>query len=431
MNSGGVQSSNPPLPSLPAGFTLRSVVAGDFNRDGKPDLAIVGDGLAGTIVLLGNGAGALTTGFQSPSTAPFGYSIISADFNQDGIPDVAIAGASADPLGQCGRGGAEACVPSVQVLLGDGSGSFVTGSTSFTVAVPSGGPNPATLPYALVAGDFNNDGTIDLAVTDLAINSVVILLGDGHGNFNLGATVPVGSSPYGVVAADFNHDGNLDLAVANTIDNTVTVLLGTGNGTFTASAGSPISVGSVPEAIAVVDFNGDGIPDLATANYADGVSGTVSFLLGHGDGAFVRQPDFAVGGGPVALAVGNFTDTYHGCRVGRGPGSGSRRSYRRRDHPAVPNHPDLSLGIAAFLGLRSDRDLHCHGDLGRWDTLGLGDLHGHDDQHHAGEQPAAQREWPGQRLAEHARCRGPYDPGLLQSDRPLRPEQRHGFLRGR
>jgi hypothetical protein len=162
------------------------------------------------------------------------------------------------------------------------------------------------LPYALAAGDFNHDGKIDLAVTDAAANAVVILPGNGDGTFTLGATVPVGSSPLSIVAGDFNRDGKPDLAVANTLDNTVTVLLGDGHGNFAPTASSALSVGSVPQGIAIVDFNGDGILDLATANYADGVHGTVSILRGHGDGAFTREPDIPVGGGPVALVAGNF-----------------------------------------------------------------------------------------------------------------------------
>lgn len=96
--------------------------------------------------------------------------------------------------------------------------------------------------------------------------------------------------------------------MGNTLDNTITVLLGDGHGNFTPSRNSPLSVGSDPQGIAIADFYGDGNLDLATASYAEGVHGTVSILQGHGDGTFTRGPgpDIAVGGGPVALAGGNF-----------------------------------------------------------------------------------------------------------------------------
>jgi hypothetical protein len=86
----------------------------------------------------------------------------------------------------------------------------------------------------------------------------------------------VGSGPDAIIAADFNNDGRLDLAVANYADGTVTLLLGNGDGTFTQAAGSPYGVGQGPYQIAAADFNGDGKLDLATANITDG---TVSILL--------------------------------------------------------------------------------------------------------------------------------------------------------
>jgi len=299
-----LKNSTSTLTGSAAGFTVRSLVAGDFNQDGKQDLALVGDATFGTVLLLGNGKGTFSA---NPVSTDSGYSITSADFNHDGIPDLAIAGnlgASANASYGDQVGGV-----TVEVLLGAGTGSFAGGSTTaFTIYSPSTHQlTYSGLPYALAAGDFNHDGNEDLAVTDAVSNTVVVLLGNGDGTFTTGGTFPVGSSPLALVAGDFNHDGKLDLAVANTTANTVTVLLGDGKGNF-APHGSPINVGALPQGIAVVELEGDGVLSLATANYVDGVHGTVTILHGRGDGSFWRQKDIAVGGGPVALVSGNFTD---------------------------------------------------------------------------------------------------------------------------
>jgi len=104
---------------------------------------------------------------------------------------------------------------------------------------------------------------------------VTLLVGKGNGTF-MPATNPltVGNDPWSVVVGDFNGDGSADLAVANNSDDTLTILLGKGNGKFTAQ--KPVRVGDFPQAEAVGDFNGDGISDLAVANSG---SDTCSILL--------------------------------------------------------------------------------------------------------------------------------------------------------
>ena len=173
----------------------------------------------------------------------------------------------------------------------------------------SGPVSVGTQPTAEAVGDFNGDGILDLAVAD-KLFVVQILLGNGDGMFTQAANSPVevGAEPDSLAVADFNGDGKVDLAVGNE-GNMVTILLGNEDGTFTPAADSPIAAGDYPISVAVGDFNGDGIPDLAVVNNGLGdVLGTVSILLGNGDGTFTQAINSPVRAGylPQFAAVGNF-----------------------------------------------------------------------------------------------------------------------------
>ncbi len=271
-----------PPTSFAVGLTPYSVAVGDFNGDGKPDLATANFGGGTVSVLLGNGNGTFgpATDFKVGSNP---FSIAVGDFNGDGIPDLAVANNGSN---------------TVSVLLGNGNGTLRP-ATDFKV-----GSNP----FSIAVGDFNGDGTPDLAVANRDDNNVSVLLGNGDGSFSPGQSVPAGRAPLSVAVGDFNRDGIPDLAVANGFDNNVSVLLGNGDGTFQAATN--YAVGVQPFSIAVGDFNGDGTPDLAVSN---GVSGTVSVLLGNGNGTFRPATDFSAGSGPasagtgpIAVAVGDF-----------------------------------------------------------------------------------------------------------------------------
>ena len=154
----------------------------------------------------------------------------------------------------------------------------------------------------------------DQAVTSSGTNAVSILLGTGDGNFQPAVNYPVGADPVAIVTGDFNHDGHLDLAVLNSNPNTggaggsVSILNGQSDGTFVAGATN--AVGFIPTAIGVGDFDGDGNLDLAVVVSNPNLSlnpGFVTILLGSANGSFTAQGNYGVGLAPVSIAVGDFT----------------------------------------------------------------------------------------------------------------------------
>jgi hypothetical protein len=266
------------------GTEAESVTTGDFNGDGKLDLAVAnGEGDNTVSVLLGNGDGT----FQPQVTYPTGVYpvwVIAADFNRDGKLDLAVSNAFSH---------------SVSILLGNGDGTF-QGRVDY--------PTGSTVDNrSMVAADFNGDGYLDLALDltgDFSGTGVVIFLGNGDGTFREPATYPTGLGPHSVTAGDFNRDGKLDLAMANYNDgagNSVSVLLGNGDGTFQPPV--EYATGTGPYSVATGDFNGDGILDLATA---DGTDNKISVLLGNGDGTFQSDVDYGVGNSPLFVVAGDF-----------------------------------------------------------------------------------------------------------------------------
>jgi hypothetical protein len=182
----------------------------------------------------------------------------------------------------------------VSILLGSSSGTFTTGTPLQVGADPG----------LIALGDFNRDGNLDLAVTIPWNDTVAIFFGNGDGTFTA-STTPVYTPPQpnGLVVTDVNGDGLQDLVVLSSTTSSLTVLLGHGDGTFTPATLSP-STGSSPQSIVQADFNGDGVPDLAITN--TGYSGSVTILMGNGDGTFTAAPALSVTTYPYSIAVGDF-----------------------------------------------------------------------------------------------------------------------------
>jgi hypothetical protein len=255
---------------------LSSLVVGDFNGDQRLDMAVINDN--GLTVLLNQGNGAFLAvpvlGLTDVGEGP--ASLVAGDFNGDGTLDLAVATPAADrPGGGC-----------ITVLLGLGNGNF---QQAFHLDIHG-------IPSALVAGDFNGDGTLDLAVATFAGDRpgggcITVLSGEGNGSFVQTFDIPVNGSPTSLVVGDFNGDGILDLAVATVEDRPgggcITVLLGQGDGSFQQAF--DIHVHGHPSALVAGDFNGDGKLDLAVAN-----NESVTILFGNGDGSFVSGPNLSL-----------------------------------------------------------------------------------------------------------------------------------------
>jgi hypothetical protein len=264
--------------SYSAGLNPFAIVTGDFNNDGRLDVAVLdssnSSGVANVIIYLGNGKGSLTLA-PSLTSSEFPSAIATGDFNGDGNLDLVVANSRSD---------------NVTVFLGNGNGTFQAGKNTYVGSIQS-----------LVVADLNKDGKLDLVASGYGATSVSLLLGNGDGTFQSPSSVATGVGIIeGVTISDVNGDGNPDLLVAGgdgsplSATPSMTVLFGNGNGTFQTAVGYNVAWGL--QQIVVADFNGDGNPDVAALNYS---SSSITVALGKGEGTFVAAPTYAVGEGPA------------------------------------------------------------------------------------------------------------------------------------
>jgi hypothetical protein len=252
------------------GSQAGTLTSGDFNGDGKVDLAMVSVNSA--VVVLGNGDGT----FQAPTLVYLGTSpsrISTGDVNGDGHSDLIAANTAG----------------TVSVLLGNGDGSFV----------PAVNYAAGSSPQDVKAVDINHDGKLDLVVADaVSAGSVSTLIGNGDGTFQPYKSYAAFSAPYRMTVTDLNKDGNPDIVVANSYTSScVTVLMGNPDGTYQPY--HSYNTGSQPWELSAADVDGDGKPDLISSN-----GSSYQVQLNNGDGTFTA-PTTMPGAG-LAFAAADF-----------------------------------------------------------------------------------------------------------------------------
>jgi FG-GAP-like repeat len=223
-----------------------SIDAADLNHDGRTDLATANPGGnaggSGSISILLAKQGGFRTARTFPA-GPYPYSIQLGRFTGDRKLDAAV-------IGEYGP---------VIVYPGNGRGGFGDGLPSFA-------PHFAGYGYALVAGRFNHDRRLDLAINSCGEEQTVIMLGRRGGRFREGARYTAGYCAYQEAASDLNRDGKLDLLIPDSSNHQVDVLRGKGNGKFTPVNSLTVVGNGRPYAVAAGRLNGDRGPDVAAAS---------------------------------------------------------------------------------------------------------------------------------------------------------------------
>lgn len=246
-----------------------SVALGDFDRDGKPDVAAAASGNSQIVVLRSDGGRDLTYWARAThAVAGAPVDVLVGDLDHNGTQDLVAALSTAG---------------AVAVLSGNGSGGFSVDATQ---------PAVGTYPIETASGDFDGDGNLDLAVANRDSGNVSILMGDDDRTFTHEATLTVGTKPSSIACGDFDKDGNADLAIAVrgltavSNDGYVAVRNGVGDGTFSIGTTVVASATWEPSRVSLDDIDKNGWTDAVVTDASSGSEKVWVFAGGGGGGGF-------------------------------------------------------------------------------------------------------------------------------------------------
>lgn len=302
------------------GLSPRSLAVGDFNGDGRPDIAAANHVSHDVSILLQQPDGSFAPESRF-ATGMIPLGIVAADLNGDGNLDIATAnGGSGDVSVLLGRGDGT-FQPELRSPAGNGARTILAvdidhdAILDLLVAAPGGNGIPLLVgrgdgqfdrvvigsgfrPWWIAHGDVTGDGTADLVTANAESRDVTILAGFAAGGFSLYRRIALAAAPYSVQIADLDRDGAADLVTGNGTDASVTLLRGVGAGAFAAAV--RITMGDGPYPAHVADIDADGMLDLVTANE---LSGDASIRLGTGSASFGDETRVPLGASPFALAL--------------------------------------------------------------------------------------------------------------------------------
>jgi hypothetical protein len=279
---GGALAPEAPFATVTVGSSPRDIEVGDVDHDGKLDLVTADSASAAVSVLIGVGTGDFTPQPSAPAVGPAPIRVVLADLDRDGLTDLVSLDGGSSP-------------PQATVLPGTQSTPFFDDGSSLTVSLGTGSG-----PLDLAVGDLDADGRGDLVATvALPAQATAAINTAGpncpHTSFLDAPRAHLdGNGPVAVAVADLNEDGLDDLVTAASSGQTLEVLLGTGNG-YTPGT-TRLVAPDTPRGIASADFNVDGHADVVVA-----LGDQVQLFVGNGTG--VLQPGVARPAGTATSAV--------------------------------------------------------------------------------------------------------------------------------